>query len=552
MRLPAFCGSELTFITDADKAAAQKEKEEAKARKEEEKRLAKEEKRKSRSETAAVGAAGATHTDDNEPTTETTADNGVERHRSVIARLKNRFRKSGAPGEAAATEDTTEKEEAAEPVPGITAITTEDESAVNTGNVAGVATGATLAEVAHADEKPKEGAEEIDNGLSRDDTPPPMPISPVTIRETEPKPRASSEVSDSKWKPVSVPTTAAADEMILGDTPAIAIVDASEENEKPVRPPFEQKPSLSGLHSDNTQEEGTHMPDLERHITQIPESDDSDDDEDWNEERKPVGGFESENAHTVANRVVTAPVTDKPAATAADPLPTSALTDETLSRLDEQRAEPPKDLPSTIQNTGVPKESNVATTTKPETAATASPATSSKVTAPTSDESSDKKEKGVRGFLHKLRHRRDASDTTSAATTPVPKSSTDSAAVPEAAGARTIPPVDVGRNFAEADSSDDDDDRGRKGARSAGKLQKKMGFGNSRTTKAQAGETEGRASTATAATSNPRSSGGDNETFEEARDHFDESLAPPPAFGGQAKIAEGGSPSRGTKFQEEL
>lgn len=41
----------------------------------------------------------------------------------------------------------------------------------------------------------------------------------------------------------------------------------------------------------------------------------------------------------------------------------------------------------------------------------------------------------------------------------------------------------------------------------------------------------------------------DADEFEEARDHFDESLAPPPSFGGQAKSA---SPVRETKFQEEL
>ena len=41
----------------------------------------------------------------------------------------------------------------------------------------------------------------------------------------------------------------------------------------------------------------------------------------------------------------------------------------------------------------------------------------------------------------------------------------------------------------------------------------------------------------------------DEDDFEEARDTFDESLAPPPSFGGQAKSA---SPVRGTKFQEEL
>ncbi|KEQ71400.1 hypothetical protein M436DRAFT_51359 [Aureobasidium namibiae CBS 147.97] len=42
---------------------------------------------------------------------------------------------------------------------------------------------------------------------------------------------------------------------------------------------------------------------------------------------------------------------------------------------------------------------------------------------------------------------------------------------------------------------------------------------------------------------------GDEDEFEEARDHFDETLAPPPTFGGQQKTQ---SPARETKFQEEF
>ncbi|KAH0369122.1 hypothetical protein KCU65_g3521, partial [Aureobasidium melanogenum] len=42
---------------------------------------------------------------------------------------------------------------------------------------------------------------------------------------------------------------------------------------------------------------------------------------------------------------------------------------------------------------------------------------------------------------------------------------------------------------------------------------------------------------------------GDEDEFEEARDHFDETLAPPPTFGGQPKAQ---SPARETKFQEEF
>lgn len=43
--------------------------------------------------------------------------------------------------------------------------------------------------------------------------------------------------------------------------------------------------------------------------------------------------------------------------------------------------------------------------------------------------------------------------------------------------------------------------------------------------------------------------GSDEDQFEEARDQFDESLAPPPAFGGQPKSE---SPVRETRFQEQL
>lgn len=46
-----------------------------------------------------------------------------------------------------------------------------------------------------------------------------------------------------------------------------------------------------------------------------------------------------------------------------------------------------------------------------------------------------------------------------------------------------------------------------------------------------------------------RSGVSNEEQFEEARDHFDESLAPPPAFGGQAKSS---SPVRETRFKEEV
>jgi hypothetical protein len=46
-----------------------------------------------------------------------------------------------------------------------------------------------------------------------------------------------------------------------------------------------------------------------------------------------------------------------------------------------------------------------------------------------------------------------------------------------------------------------------------------------------------------------RSDDDDSDQFEEARDHFDEGLAPHPSFGGQAKSS---SPARETRFKEEV
>jgi hypothetical protein len=53
----------------------------------------------------------------------------------------------------------------------------------------------------------------------------------------------------------------------------------------------------------------------------------------------------------------------------------------------------------------------------------------------------------------------------------------------------------------------------------------------------------------TAAGKGVRSDDDDSDQFEEARDHFDEGLAPRPSFGGQAKSA---SPARETRFKEEV
>lgn len=90
-------------------------------------------------------------------------------------------------------------------------------------------------------------------------------------------------------------------------------------------------------------------------------------------------------------------------------------------------------------------------------------------------------------------------------------------------------------------ADEDDYARGR-----GGRLAQKLGFSKGKSTAVGGGgdDDDVRKESLAASTSN-----GDEEQFEEARDHFDESLAPPPAFAGQAKSE---SPNRTTKFQEQL
>ena len=84
---------------------------------------------------------------------------------------------------------------------------------------------------------------------------------------------------------------------------------------------------------------------------------------------------------------------------------------------------------------------------------------------------------------------------------------------------------------------EEDVERGR-----GGRLTQKLGLVKDKQ------KAEGEAGNGKSAVGNTNSNGED-EQFEEARDHFDESLAPPPAFGGQAKSE---SPVRETRFSEQF
>ncbi|KAF2212789.1 hypothetical protein CERZMDRAFT_106045 [Cercospora zeae-maydis SCOH1-5] len=103
-------------------------------------------------------------------------------------------------------------------------------------------------------------------------------------------------------------------------------------------------------------------------------------------------------------------------------------------------------------------------------------------------------------------------------------------------------------------SGADEEDIGR--GRSKRSFAKKLGFGRNRDAhvkdgklhKPRPGEEPPRKSSIEAGRLS-KSTDDDNDNFEEARDHFDESLAPPPAFAGQAKSQ---SPVRETKFKEDV
>ncbi|KAK3642296.1 Eisosome assembly protein [Elasticomyces elasticus] len=190
-----------------------------------------------------------------------------------------------------------------------------------------------------------------------------------------------------------------------------------------------------------------------------------------------------------------------------------------------------------------------------------------------SDEPTEKEQKGLRGFLSKFKGGRgtkepgkissgmrhgSASDgkqsseasvpaigTTASATQPGQHdgASNDPTHISGAGGnPRAVSPSSFRRRSRELDELSDvsssgleEEDlyrgRGSKSRKQGGKstLTQKLGMGG----KGKGRETEDE----------------DDEQFEEARDHFDETLAPPPAFGGQAKSA---SPVRETRFKEDV
>lgn len=620
------------------------------------------------------------------------ATDGREKHVSAFSRLKDHFRKSGVPKEHKPEQDTATEHD------------THPTTAATGGAVAGAATGATLADIGQSGDKDLDAqqashvvAEEEEGRPTTaatgstaatlqlpESAPLAHPVSPLTEEEKQvgsAAPVQSGETHDrSLGDDGAIAGTSGAvvgagflgtheisEHQGSGSAPSSAsgsaIADEGLQREERTRPTFEQQPSFS-LNPDQiptTIVTSSHTPTLERHISQIPESDfdDSDDDsDDWNEERveKPTAAagvaavpddetstrLEDQRAHPSNEQSTGSQTTGVPKDVPTDAISTMAIksahgspvtgTAATFSEADKDhhtklqkksgKGKEPALEPTSTANTASSAKTSEDKTSEP-VVASSSPSKVTKTEPTKHDHNDDNNEKkGFRGLFSRIRNKSKSEkqpgsfmtttssndsnsvpNPTKASQKPVPvNTATDAAKSENAATSPTaIPPVDTGSKFevpttrtgtdgAIGDSTriagiagnsepgspssfnrhetnladpddvsssgvdEDDVERGRNG-----RVVKKMGFGNSRTTrkseKAQGKEkainsttmTKGSADMERGSSKNQDSE--ENDQFEEARDHFDESLAPPPAFGGQKKSE---SPVRETKFKEDV
>lgn len=382
-----------------------------------------------------------------------------------------------------------------------------------------------------------------------------------------------------------------------------AIVEPKDSTEE-IRPTTtESRPGLAPEHNGSYTDavpspKLERKPDLERHISKIEsssgsslsESDVDDKEEDKPHKDVPVAaagasgaavaaaapGNDEDHAKTVAERVVSAPVEDIASAATKD------------SKADARSMQ--NSTPATAATSSAAPASAPPAKTGPGSTSTDEPRQSTASSRP----SEEKEPKGFRGFFSKLRSkskgdnklRTEAADVEKVAPTvsgtaaaprePVtdkpasePTSTTDaSATAPTAAhvgtesaiGTSTLPEVNKAARSISPSSF-----RRRKSSSSLGDVSSLSSSGldeddlvegrsgrMARALKAGTAKNKGKAKEVDAANplaKDPVVSGDESDQFEEARDHFDEGLAPQPAFGGQAKSQ---SPARETRFHEEV
>ncbi|KAK5137637.1 hypothetical protein LTR08_007932 [Meristemomyces frigidus] len=353
-------------------------------------------------------------------------------------------------------------------------------------------------------------------------------------------------------------------------------------------------------------------PDLERHFTELGHSDDDEDDEDWNDSdedlRGPTkagnsqptntstlpsflsqdrsnavhGNLGQNEAHIVADRVGTAPVGE----TIETPSVMNERTDKTLPEKATKG-----DASGPAPHTLGPHESDIANIVDPRVKpdpemlgsvkATGAAPSSTVKTGPDEQLQAQQQQKGFRGFFSKLRHRQSKPEgemtkpqSSSVAKSPerrVLKKGGPSAAVAVDSVSSEQSPSHMDTEGAINDerkvsglsaTSSSSFKRGEAGRRdlddvsSSGADEEELGRGRSGPgfgtmsdwTKGQSDIGKLDKGTAGAATK-VQTNDDDEEQFEEARDHFDEGLAPPPSFAGQKKSE---SPVRETKFREDV
>ncbi|PIA90414.1 hypothetical protein CB0940_11055 [Cercospora beticola] len=257
------------------KESAKREKAEEKARKDADKLREKEEQRKSReqkrdtigSSVVPAGSvdAGRSASIEDERTEETTATDGREKHQSALARLKAKFRTTGS------HEKSTDKE------------TANKSAATGVALVGGAAAGATAATLADSDGKDVASQQPLD-------------AQQASYSVAQQDVTTGDSPHEAEWKAGGAAPTAATTTIpsapIRSDA-SVSDVDtddeADDEDVRAARPTFAQTGSVSGFANDSvpTASGSNRMATLERHISNIPDSDgdSSSDEDDWNEER---------------------------------------------------------------------------------------------------------------------------------------------------------------------------------------------------------------------------------------------------------------------------
>lgn len=354
-----------------------------------------------------------------------------------------------------------------------------------------------------------------------------------------------------------------------GTGAAAGVAVAAETHEEPKTPEMSDSPNLDRVESptikDPARSSALH-PALERHVTDIGDSDGDDDDELY-----AAPAEDTEGAEEIADRVAAAPITHE-----SEAAETTVITGSEPSTA--KAVEPT----TTASAAAIP-------TVAADKPSTEEPATPARASLPKFQREQKKDSPGrLSGFFSKLKGR----SKSNAANSPKPTKAELLASDQPTTSATVANPAEVSKELSaneatiasstgveaaaagspssfrrhEEDlhsisslSSDEGDVvRGREGRPTDGAndgIVKEphtglpMNVGKFGTTGAGGTDANPTVRGAHAHNDDDDDDGDGNEEFEEARDTFDETLAPPPSFGGQAKSA---SPVRETKFVEEL